>query len=327
MKDFFEKIACFMTGWNREVLKECGEASHRQLKKLASALLIMMILWGTIGYCFADRYMNVESIWGKGLVSLGFMLIVICVERVIILTVGKAWGMAIMRFLLAICMAVLGSCIFDQIIFQNDIQDAIAAHREDVVSATVKKRLQIYEDDIQRIQHDMDSIGAATVTLSEELQKRPTIQGTNVTTQEQVIGTDANGGPKKIKVQTVNTVTMLNPLAKQLEANNAQIQIYADQLESIRGDKKNVETTVRQEVESRKVGFLEELKATVEVVSESWVSMAFYFILFAFLTFLELFVLTIKMGDNKCDYDLIVEHQLAIKKNVLQQTENQLTNK
>ena len=48
--------------------------------------------------------------------------------------------------------------------------------------------------------------------------------------------------------------------------------------------------------------------------------MAFYSILFCFLTFLELFVLTIKMGENKCDYELIVEHQLNLKKNLMEQT-------
>ena len=49
-----------------------------------------------------------------------------------------------------------------------------------------------------------------------------------------------------------------------------------------------------------------------------------YIILFMFLTFLELFVLTIKTGDSKCDYELIVEHQLELKKNVMLNTENTL---
>ena len=320
-------IGCFLIGWNKDILKECGEASYRQFRKLLSAIFIMMVLWGTIGYCFADRYINIESCLLKICVALAFMLIVLCVERVIILTVGKARMMSFMRVLLALCMAILGSCIFDQIIFRNDIQQAIQEHREDIIKETITKRLSIYDSDIQRITHEMDSLSKATIILGEELQKRPTIQGTNFSTQEQVIGVDDNGRPKKVKVQSVSTVTMANPLAEQLKANNDQIQIYSNQLEKLRQDKKDIAQTTTKEVSQRAPGFIEELEATLKVVSQSWISLAFYIILFCFLTFLELFVLTIKMGENKCDYELIVEHQLSLKKNLMAKTEQSLTTK
>lgn len=316
-------MGCLLIGWNKEILKECGEASHRQYRKLISALCIMMVLWGTIGYCFAYRYVNIESTILKVVVSLTFMLIVLCVERVIILTVGKARLMTTMRVMLALCMAFLGACIFDQIIFRNDIQQAIQEHREDVIKETVAKRLSIYESDIQRITYEMDSLSKATIKLGEELQKRPTIKGTNVTTQEQVVmGED--GTPKKIKTQSVNSVTMVNPLAEQLKANNEQIQIYSNQLEQLRQDKKNIAQTTTAEVSQRAPGFIEELEATLKVVSKSPVSLVFYIVLFCFLTFLELFVLTIKMGDCKCDYDLIVENQLKLKQNLMEQTSKSL---
>ena len=166
----------------------------------------------------------------------------------------------------------------------------------------------------------MDSLSKTTIALNEELQKRPVIKGTNVSTQEQVVGIDENGKPKKVKTQTVNTVTLANPLAEQLKANNDQIQIYSAQLEQLRQDKKEVSETVRKEMSQRAPGFIEELEATLKVVSQSPISLAFYIILFCFLTFLELFVLTIKMGENKCDYELIVENQLFLKKNLMEQT-------
>lgn len=318
-------FGCFLIGWNKDILKECGEASQRQFRKLLSAICIMMVLWGTIGYCFADRYINIESCVLKLSVSLAFMFIVLCVERVIILTVGKARVMSTMRVMLALCMAFLGACIFDQIIFRNDIQQEIQEQREDVIKETIAKRLSIYESDIQRITHDMDSLSKSTIALGEELQKHPTIKGTNVSTQEQVVGTDENGKPKKVRVQSVSTVTMANPLAEQLKANNEQIQIYANQLEQLRQDKKDIAEKVTKEIKARALGFIEELEATLAVVSNSWISLVFYVILFLFLTFLELFVLTIKMGDNKCDYDLIVEHQLSLKRTLITQTEQSLT--
>jgi len=313
-------IGCFLIGWDKKILSECGEASFRQYRKLLSAISIMMVLWGTIGYCFADRYINIESCALKLCVALAFMFIVLCVERVIILTVGKARLMSVMRVLLALCMALLGSCIFDQIIFRNDIQQAIQEHREDVIGNKITKRLAIYDGDIQRITQEMDSLSKATIALNEELQKRPVIKGTNVSTQEQVVGVDENGKPQKVRTQTVNTVTLANPLAEQLKANNDQIQIYSGQLEQLRLDKKEVAEKVREEMSQRAPGFIEELEATLKVVSQSKVSLAFYIVLFCFLTFLELFVLTIKMGENKCDYELIVENQLNLKRNLMEQT-------
>jgi hypothetical protein len=281
----------------------------------------MMVLWGTIGYCFADRYINIESCILKVCVSLAFMFIVLCVERVIILTVGKARLMTVMRVMLALCMAVLGSCIFDQIIFRNDIKQTIQDHREDVIKETITKRMSIFEKDERRIKSDMDSLGKATLALNEELKKNPTIEMTDVSTVKTGAGTDENGNPIFQTSTTVNKKKMPNPMAGQLNANNEQIQLYQNQLEQIRQDKKDISKTVTEEVHSRPVGFIEELEATLKVVSNSLISLVFYLILFCFLTFLELFVLTIKMGESKCDYELIVEHQLNLKRNLMEHTE------
>lgn len=317
-------IGCFLIGWNKNILKECGEASHRQYRKLISAICIMMIMWGTIGYCFADRYINIESTVLKACVSLTFMFIVLCVERVIILTVGKARLMSTMRVMLALCMAVLGSCIIDQIIFSNDIQQTIHDRREDVIKETTTKRLTIFDSDIQRITHDMDSLSKETITLGAELAKHPTIRSVNVSTVEQTVGVDENGNPKKVKNHSTEIVNIPNPLTGQLNANNEQIQLYQNQLEQLRQDKKEIAGKVTDEVHSRPVGFIEELEATLKVVSNSWISLAFYIVLFCFLAFLELFVLTIKMGETKCDYELIVENQLNLKKNLMEQTSQSL---
>ena len=317
-------IGCILIGWNKDILKECGEASHRQFRKLLSAIFIMMIMWGTIGYCFADRYINIESTTLKVCVSLAFMFIVLCVERVIILTVGKARLMSTMRVMLALCMAVLGSCIIDQIIFSNDIQQTIQDRREDVIQETIAKRLTVFDSDIQRITHDMDSLSKSTIALGEELAKHPTIKSVNVSTSEQAVGLDENGNPKKVRIRNTDVVNIPNPLTGQLKANNDQILIFQNQLEQLRQDKKEIAGKVTDEVHARPVGFIEELEATLKVVSNSWISLAFYVVLFCFLAFLELFVLTIKMGETKCDYELIVENQLKLKKSLMDQTSQSL---
>ena len=128
------KIGCNLIGWNNQILSTCGEASKRQFRKLLSAISIMMILWGTIGYCFAQNYLGIDNIIGRLGVACAFMVIVLCIERVIILNVGRNVLMAIMRGFLALCMAILGASIFDQLMFKNDIAQEIASHREDLIT-------------------------------------------------------------------------------------------------------------------------------------------------------------------------------------------------
>lgn len=320
------KLGCRLIGWDANILSTCGEASNRQFRKLLSAVSIMMILWGTVGYCFADNYLNITSLIGCVGVAVVFMTIILCIERVIILSVGKNRWMAVMRLFLALCMAILGASIFDQLIFRNDIQHEIASHREDVISETVNKRLAVYETDIARITMAIDSISRCNDVLYKEIEAKPTTTVTAVSTSEQVAGMSEDGKPIKTTVQNVNKTVVPNPRIAQAQGNEEQIKIYTEQLNQLRLEKKDIDKTTRDEINSRPSGFIEELEATIRVISQSWVSLAFYAVMFAFLIFLELFVLTIKMGEKPCDYELIVEHQLSHKRTMLQNTELSLTN-
>lgn len=317
MNNFFQIVGCKLIGWNRNILNQCGEASFRQFRKLLSAVTIMMVLWGVIGFNFADRYINLDSKVFNCLVAIVFMVIILCIERVIILTFGKARFMAVMRFCLALCMAILGSCIFDQIIFRNDIEGELKQRRENEIKETILKRMSIYEGDQRRIASAMDSTSQVTDKLNEKLQARPTITMIDGATKR-----DSTG---KVTERTITKTSMPNPLIEQVKANNKQIESYADQLRSISDKKEKLSEDVKNEVLNRERGFIEELEATLAVVSSSLISMFFYCVMFLFLMFLELFVLSIKMGDAKCDYDLLVEHQLSIKRGIMQTTEDSLT--
>lgn len=322
----FTKAGCWLIGWDNQILSTCGEASKRQFRKLLSAISIMMILWGTIGYCFASNYLDIPTVIGRFGVALAFMVIILCIERVIILNVGKNKLMATMRVSLAFCMALLGASIFDQLMFKNDIQQEIASHREDIITETVNKRLAVYDSDITRITLAIDSISRCNDELYKQIEAKPTTTVTAVSSAEQVAGVSSDGKPIKTTVQSVNKTIVPNPRIAQAQGNEEQIKIYTAQLEQLRLDKKDIDKTTRDEICSRPTGFIEELEATIRVISQSWVSLAFYCIMFLFLIFLELFVLTIKMGETPCDYELIVEHQLSHKKNLLQNTELSLNN-
>ena len=323
--NIFTKLECFIVGWNPRILKDCGEASYRLLKRYMAAIIILAIIWGTIGWCFAGNYIGVQSFWGKALISIVFVSIIICIERFIILMVGRSRSAMIFRVILAFLMAVLGSTVFDQIIFKNDVDVRMKEIRTEQINKEVPKRIALIDGDIQKIRHTQDSIRIKNNELYAEISKNPVITAYDVSTTTHQTGVDENGKPIEEKTQTVNKRNVENALINQAKANDRTLEAYQKQIETLQEKKLSMADDTRKEYEQAKTGFLEELGALYTLLGDSWVALAFYIFLFLFLTSLELLVITTK-GSTLCDYDLIVEHQLNIKRETLKNAEYKLLN-
>ena len=168
-------FGCFLTGWNSKILSQCSEASYKHLKKYTAALLILIILWGFTGFCFAQRYVG-APLWGCLLSAFIFIIIVIQIERQIILTVGtNRWG-ACFRVFIAIIMSVLGSAILDQIIFGDDIRRKMIEITDRQVQEQLPMRLNIIDEKLSEIQMEIDSLDRVNMMLNEEIAKKPTIK-------------------------------------------------------------------------------------------------------------------------------------------------------
>lgn len=322
----FTKIGCALIGWDAQILAECGEASKRQFRKLLSAICIMMVIWGTIGFCFAANYMDVKSVWGRAGVALAFMLIILCIERVIILRVGKNWVMTLMRGALAVFMAILGSTIFDQLMFRSDLHHEIEMHRTDEIAEMVSKRASEYNAAIERYTQEKRQMSLANDSLYEDIKNNPAKVIPTTRTERYQTGVDENGKPVYANKTITENVVITNPSIEQVKTNNTQIEKCDRELQRLQLEKEGLVEKVTEEVQSRPVGFIEELEATVRVISRSWVSLGFYAVMFLFLMSLEMFVLSIRSGEEACDYDLIVEHQLNHKKMLIEKTEQSMKN-
>ena len=327
MKQFFQRIGCLLIGWNLDVLKQCGESSFRTFRKLVSAITIVMLLWGIIGYTFANRYLNIHSIIGCLGTALVFMTIVLCIERIIILKDGGSKGIYIFRIAIAVCMALLGSFIFDQLMFRNDLEAKIKDNREKLIVETINTRMKVYDDDYRRISMSMDSINHVTDSLSAELQRRPYITLTENSITRGPATIDSLGNKRQEVSRTTTTSHAANPLGMQVNANYEQIVSYNKKLDNLTKQKQVVDSVVREEFRDRPLGFMEELNASIAVISQSWLGFVFYLLLFVFLMFLELFVVSIKWGEDKCDYELMVLHQLELKQLTLKNSKQSLIQK
>ena len=310
------KFGCFLTGWNSNILSQCSEASYKHLKKYTSALLILILLWGFTGFCFAQRYVH-APVWGCIVSSLIFIIVIIQIERQIILTVGSNKMGVVFRFFIAIIMAVLGSAILDQVIFGEDIKKKMVEITDRQVREQLPMRLSVIDSKLQELKITIDSLDKVNIRLNEEIAKTPTVPQTGrSTTYKKVLQED--GSYKTVPETTVMISHVPNPRIKQVEANDTLLKRYRNLQDEFTNRKMDVEDNLRKEL-SESVGFLEELNAMIEIVSTRTEALIFYLIIFSFLISLELFVVASKMGDKKCDYDMIVEHQLKMKETTLKE--------
>ena len=298
------KLGCKLTGWSSEVLSQCSEASRCQLNKYTSALLILILIWGVTGFCFAQRYIGLPA-WACGIVSLFFITIVVMIERQIILTSEKNFRMVAFRAIIAFIMAIVGSTIFDQTMFGRDIDKQMTNTIEVQVSELTSQRVRIIDEKLTALHMEIDSIDGINAALQAEINANPFVIQKSVTnSQSKLVMPD--GQIKTVNNPSVTTNQVANPKQGILEANNKTVERLREQEQIWTEKKQNVEEDVRKECRAN-VGFLEELEAMWTIVTTRKLAGAFYLVFFVLLMSLELFVVVSKTTDKECDYDAAIK--------------------
>lgn len=303
------KFGCKLTGWSSSVLAQCSEASKTQLSKYTSALLILIIVWSITGFCFAQRYIGLP-VWGCILVSLVFITIVIMIERQILLALHPTKKLVAFRFVIAIIMAIVGSTIFDQTMFGKDIDKQMAATIEHQTQALTQKRVSNIDGKLLAFQKEKDSLDKVNSELQADINVHPWIVQKSVTnSQDRLV---VNGKIKVVNNPSVTTNQVANPKQSVVSTNNEKIKQIVLQEMDLNKKRLTVEEDTRKECQAN-VGFLEELEAMVSIVTTRKVAGAFYLIFFMLLMSLELFVVTSKMGDQECDYEMAIKGAEKVK--------------
>ena len=303
------KLGCKLTGWSSSVLSQCSEASKTQLSKYTSALLILMIVWSITGFCFAQRYIGLP-IWGCILVSLVFVTIVVMIERQILLALHPTKKLATFRLVIAIIMAIVGSSIFDQTMFGKDIDKQMADTIELQTVDLTQKRVSNIDSKLMAFQIEKDSLNKVNSELQADVNAHPWIIQKSVTnSQDRLV---VNGKIKVVNNPSVTTNQVANPKQIVIAANNEKIKQIVLQENDLNKKRLTVEDDTRKECQAN-VGFLEELEAMVSIVTTRTVAGIFYVIFFLLLMSLELFVVTSKMGDEECDYELAIKGAERVK--------------
>ena len=301
--NWWTKIGCMLTGWSSNVLRQCSEASKCQLSKYTSALLILILIWGVTGFCFAQRYIGLPW-WGCCFVSLFFITIVIMIERQIILTSEKTFSMVAFRAIIALIMAVIGSTIFDQTMFGKDIDKQMANTIEIQVADLTKQRVGIIDKKLASLRMEIDSIDQLNAELQADINANPFITQKSVTNSQSKLV--VNGQIKTVNNPSVTTTQVVNPKQAILEGNNKMVAGLREQEQTWTQKKQTVEEDTRKECKAS-VGFLEELEAMWTIITTRKLAGAFYVVFFVLLMSLELFVVVSKLVDKECDYEAAIK--------------------
>ncbi len=298
------KLGCMLTGWSSNVLAQCSEASRSHLSKYTSALLILILIWGVTGFCFAQRYIGMPW-WGCIMISSFFITIVIMIERQIILTIGKSFSMLIFRAAIAFVMAIIGSTIFDQTLFGKDIDKQMANTIEVQVEDLTKKRVHVIDEKIASLRFEIDSLDQINAMLQADVNAHPFVIQKSVTNTTSKIVTP-EGEIKTFNTPSVTSTQVANPKQAIIEGNNNKLKDLRKDENKWSEKKQTVEEDVRRECKAS-VGFLEELEAMWDIITTRKLAGVFYLIFFTFLMSLELFVVVSKMVDKECDYEVAIK--------------------
>jgi len=319
MRDLWLKLGCFLTGHNYYIVKNSSEASAKAVRKYLSAILIVSILWGFIGYVFSQRYLKTGPI-GSAIVAAVMVIVVIQIERQIILATGKVWLARSFRIIIGVVMAIIGSVIIDQIIFREDVEKLKISNIQEEVNKILPSKTAQIDMEINNLDSLIQSRESERAAVIDEITKKPFIKGSTSERKNikmQVRGSDGTLRDTVVARTDLTLTDITNPKTEYIASIDQQIAGLRVQL----AEKQNARITIRQDLENElkaKTGFLDELVLLFSILFTHNIALFVWICLFIFFLAIELFVLMNKFGDAATDYDMTIHHQMETRVKMLE---------
>ncbi|MBL7872107.1 MAG: DUF4407 domain-containing protein [Cyclobacteriaceae bacterium] len=301
MRNKWIGFGCFLTGINYQILDSCSELSKKRVVRYASALLILSVMWAFTGYQFINHYF--EGKWYHCVIGSAIMIIMIIqIERQIILSSKKEILLHGFRFIMALAMAVIGSVIIDQIIFQKDIDRGKMMTMDSEVDRILPGKAKELNNQITDRKLSISSKENERREIAEDLAKHPFIWMVKV---DELIDSLGN------KTKNIIREQVPNPKSSWIAPIDRDIEMLRNEVNT----KDSLSLQLRPQIEAdlkANVGFLDELKVMVSLLQESKVAFIAWSVWFIFLLCLELFIVVSKWGEIETDYDKRMTQQMEL---------------
>lgn len=322
MKNWWIKFGCFLTGYNYHILIASSEVAVKALKRYTSAMLIVCMMWSFIGFVFTQRYMKAD-LPGALAGAATLCLIIVQIERQIILSTRANRTMYGFRTAIAIVMALIGSIIIDQIIFQKDIELGKIETLNDKVNRVMPDRAREIKGQIAELDQSILDKNTERKKLMDDITTHPTIKSVSSQTKGQPVVTNIQDSSRNtrqsinmVSINSVSVSSIANPNIALLAPLNGQIM----ELRTAKGAKEASLIKLRSDLTdeiSNKTGFLDELIVMVNLIKSSFVALLVWLLWLCFLIGIEMFVLVSKRGDEDNDYDMVIRHHMELQKRKL----------
>jgi len=317
MKHLWIRFGCFMTGYNYNILRNCSEAAFKSVKKFTAAMLIVCILWFFIGFAFAQRYLGL-SLPGCMLAGILATVIIAQVEKQIVLSINPGKLLLIFRGCLALMMSVLGAVIIDQILFEKDIEIEKISYISEKVDEILPSKTEELRKQIAALDTTISKKEKEEGEYVNDVSIRPTITvtTTQTTSRKVPVQTVTSSGRdttifKTINDVTVGTIQVPNPKIALISSLDSTIGALRQQKTVKENELLHMKPDLERKM-SKNIGFLDELKVMMRLISTSRVALSFWLLWILFFFFIEMLVLFSKMGDQSNDYEKAVLHHMNL---------------
>ena len=308
MRNFWLKSGCFFTGHNYRLVTQCSEATAKTVIKYFSAILVVCIVWGFIGYAFARRYLHLSMPSAIAFAG-AMMFIVVQIERQIILSVKRNKWSYFFRICVGFVMALIGAIITDQIVFSDDIEKMQISKIQEEVNHILPEKTRQIDSQIKQLDTLINAREMERAVLLAEISKNPRIFLPTINT---AFEKDSAGNLVPASRNVVNQAVP-NPKIDQVTRLDQQLTALREQ----KADKEKTLLNMRSEIESdlrSKSGLIDEIDTLIMLLMKSLAGLFVWFFFFLLFLSIELFVLVNKAGDGESDYDCLVRNQMEIKK-------------
>lgn len=277
---FFEKFIINFAGYDSETVANSSSAEKKRVVTLGLTLLVPVLL-GTFsgGYAIYTISKNPHAAW-FGLVY-GFIIYLI--DRAMLSITNQNWFTYVGRILLAVIVGLVISLPIKLLVFDDSIQEEIYAQAQIEKNSIESKYAIPLNKIMEEISKDKDALEKEHAAWMTEM--------------------DGSGGTKQRgigKIAEIKGIEYREKLAKSNAFQRAK-QVEMDSVRTV------MRTAIAEKQKAQGNGLLSRYQALGRIAErEPFVKTATY-ILWAFLTLLELVPLLVKMASSGNLYDSIIK--------------------
>jgi hypothetical protein len=150
--NIFTSYSCRIIGEDPTRFANLHLSTRDRIKAFSFAIMIPVILWAITGFVIATEIFNIES-YGALAIGAVCALFIYMIERIVLVT-PKNWGTNIIRLLIGLIIAILGSTTFDIVIFDKEITTQLIQSEKIRLNVDFVKEQVLYTDQIAQKKTD-----------------------------------------------------------------------------------------------------------------------------------------------------------------------------